>query len=358
MIDIWVEHHGRDCLTIETANGASKPSSPLRCRATGKFAQWLARSGGSLLITTYTSGKLVLVTSQGDRLKFRSIAFPRPMGMALQGRQLAIATQRNLLLYKQRSAKPEEADAVVQFRPQCVFHTGRLDTHDLAFGDRGLYLVNTRFNCIARASQRYSFLHRWRPSFIADLVAKDHCHLNGMGMLDDKPAMATAFAETNHERGWRTEDRFTSGVLIDVTQNAVVARGLCMPHSPRFHRDRWWLCNSGLGALCQLDPTTNEVEEVCRLPGFTRGLCFVGGHALVGLSRIRRKHVLDTALFRDKPLKSKAGVSLVDLESGRPSGMFEFVSGGNEVYEVLFLPGVKLPHIPPVRGVIERPVIR
>lgn len=333
-------------MTETAATGDAKRTAKLRCRAHGEFAAWLAASGGSLLITTYTSGKLVLVSCRDERLQFRSVAFPRPMGMAFDGKQLAIAIQKRILLYDRgRSSRT--------FRQKTVFDTGRLDSHDLAFGKRGLFLVNTKFNCIARATTRKHFLHCWRPDFISDLVGQDHCHLNGLGMLDGRPAMATAFSETDTPRGWRTDNRFSSGVLIDITQNEVVARGLCMPHSPRFHRDGWWLCNSGLGTLCRLDTRSGSVEEVCQLPGFTRGLCFVDDHALVGLSRIRAKHVLDTRLLREQANRSRAGVALVSLTSDKQVGGLEFVSGGREVYEVLFLPGIKRPNVPPFDAVVQ-----
>lgn len=89
------------------------------------------------------------------------------------------------------------------------------------------------------------------------------------------------------------------------------------------------------------DPVAEQIHEVCRLPGFTRGLCLVKDHALVGLSKIRKEHVLDTTLFRDNPVKAKAGIGLVNITSGQRVGMLEFVSGGNEVFEVLFLPGTQ-----------------
>ena len=37
------------------------------------------------------------------------------------------------------------------------------------------------------------------------------------------------------------------GVVIDVESNEVVCRGLSMPHSPRWYRDRLWVLNSGHG---------------------------------------------------------------------------------------------------------------
>lgn len=316
----------------------AKPRQKLRCRASGNFSDWLAASGGSVAVTTYTSGKLVLVSSRTGRLRFRTIHFPRPMGLALAGRRLALAIQRRILVYRQ-----DAPDA--PFRLRQDFDTGKLDTHDVAFGRRGVYFVNTRWNCLARATTRCHFLRSWQPPFLPDTVRRDRCHLNGLGMQDGRPAMATAFCATGHDGGWREANRFTSGVLIDVRENRVVADGLCMPHSPRRHVGQWWFCNSGHGTLEKVDPQSGRYEEICALPGFTRGLCFVGNHALVGMSKIRPEHILDAPPVHGRHAQTCAGVALVDLASGATTGTLEFLHGGNEVYEVLFLPRVKRPEL-------------
>ncbi len=306
--------------------------SQIRCRARGNFAQWLAESGGSLAITTYTSGKLVLVSSFDGRLRFRTHHYQRPMGIAVQGNQIALAVRKQLLLFK-RSKTDRNAFAL-----QRKFDTGKVDAHDVAFGQRGIYFANTRYNAIARASREKRFVRAWQPPFIDGLVRGDRCHLNGLGMRTGKPAMATAFCATGHKGGWREQDRFTGGVLIDVQQNAIVAHGLCMPHSPRWHDGRWWLCNSGHGLLSTFDPQSGQCTEVCTLPGFTRGLCLLNNHALVGLSKIRHKHILDAPPVRAKHKKMIAGIALVDLAQGQQTGTLEFTCGGNEVFDVIFLP--------------------
>jgi len=324
----------------EAADSTATKKKPLRCRPHGNFAEWLAASGGSVAITTYTSGKLVLVASRDGLLRFRTLPFARPMGMALAGRHLALAVRNSILLFRSSTTADSETS---HFEPKQQFVTGKLDVHDVAFGRRGIYFANTRYNCLARATTRCNFLRNWQPSFISDMIRQDRCHLNGLGMHRGRPAMATAFCETGHAGGWREENRFTSGVLINVGENRVVARGLCMPHSPRRHEGHWWLCNSGLGTLCRFDPSSEGCETICSLPGFTRGLCFAGNHALVGLSKIREKHVLDAPLGPGQSSESRAGVALVDLATGNQTGMLEFVGGGREVYEVVFLPGIRRP---------------
>jgi uncharacterized protein (TIGR03032 family) len=162
-----------------------------------------------------------------------------------------------------------------------------------------------------------------------------------MGLLGGRPALATAFCAAGRPGAWREGDRFTSGVVLDVRKNRIVAAGLCMPHSPRWHAGRWWLCDSGRGALCLLDARRRACRTIAELPGFTRGLCFAAGRAVVGLSRIRRAHVLDAPLLRERFPVSRSGLSLVDPATGRETGRLEFTRGGREVYDVAFLPHVQ-----------------
>ncbi|MCA9229946.1 MAG: TIGR03032 family protein [Planctomycetales bacterium] len=328
---------------------ASSPQgSRLRCRAHGKMAAWLAASGGSLAITTYTSGKLILVSSFAGKIGYRLRPLARPMGLATRDGQLAVATRTQLLQFRntleQRPTPPRHGSDAV-FTLDQGFPTGKLNAHDLAFGNRGLYFANTRFNCIARATPKKRFLCVWQPPFLEAIVPQDCCHLNGIGLRDGRPAMATAFCETAQPGGWREENRFTQGVLLDVQESRVVARGLCMPHSPRWHNDCWWLCDSGHGTLVRFDAATTERREVCSLPGFTRGLCLIDKYALVGLSKIRRKHVLDAPPVRERHARLFAGVALVDTSTGRQLGSLEFLTGGREVFEVVFLPGVRRPNV-------------
>jgi uncharacterized protein (TIGR03032 family) len=111
-----------------------------------------------------------------------------------------------------------------------------------------------------------------------------------------------------------------------------------MPHSPRWHAGRWWLCDSGRGTLVAQDPTRGACEELAALPGFTRGLTFAHERAIVGLSRVRKKHILDAPPVRQRWKRLRSGLALVDFTRGVQTGSLEFLHGGREVYDVTFLP--------------------
>jgi uncharacterized protein (TIGR03032 family) len=320
------------------SNAAAPPR--IETRAHGDFVEWLAASGGTLAVTTYNSGKLAFFSAPGGRLDALILKLPRPMGLAFDGVRLAVAVREAILAWRQTSEESFELEA--------EHTTGRLDAHDLAFDARGLCFANTRFNCLARPSDRANFRRLWQPWFVEKSQRHDCCHLNGVGVRDGRVTVVTAFCPRGVPSGWRSGDRFASGIVVDVRENCVAVGGLCLPHSPRWDGRRWWLCNSGEGSLCTFDPGSGACQSVAVLPGFARGLCFAAGRAVTGLSRIRKQHILDAPPVRQRFPTMRSGLWLVDPHRGRTTGALEFIRGGREVYDVAFLPGdVQIEHSPP-----------
>ncbi|WP_145431436.1 TIGR03032 family protein [Lacipirellula limnantheis] len=325
---------------------ASPPITSARAvdmRPRGDFIDWLAASGGTLAVTTYNSGKLALLSAPRGELSASFWSFPRPMGLASDGNRLALAS-RDLLWQFDVTRADDSATSAPRWliEPTIVHATGRLDAHDVAFDRRGPVFANTRFNCVARPSERVHFRRVWRPSFLDgdSSLGTDCCHLNGIGVHERRLRMATAFCDQGTPAAWRAIDRFQAGVLIDVLHDRVVARGLSLPHSPRWHAGRWWLCDSGRGALVTFEPSRQACAPAIELPGFTRGLAFAGQRAIVGLSRIRPRHILDAPPVRERWPKLRSGLALVDYARGVETGSLEFIRGGREVYDVAFLAGV------------------
>ena len=107
-----------------------------------------------------------------------------------------------------------------------------------------------------------------------------------------------------------------------------------MPHSPRWHDGRLWMLNSGAGELLLVDPESGRFDVVCRLPGYLRGLCFHGPYALVGLSKIRERHIFGGLPVQQRCEKLLCGIAVVDVRNGREAGFFEFTAGCEELYDV------------------------
>lgn len=314
------------------------------------FARWISQSGGSVAVSTYQAGKIVLIGWDGQQVSVLLRDFNKPMGLAVNGCQMAVACRNEIVLLSNAELiaphYPEQNsgryDAL--FLPRAVYYTGDLSIHDIAFGGDGLWMINTRFSCLSVLTEQFSFSPRWRPPFITHLTPEDRCHLNGLAMCGGKPRFVTAHGETNVGGAWRS-DRVKGGALIDVETGESVIREFCMPHSPRQHNDRWWILNSGQGELCVFDPEHGACDVVCSLPGYVRGLSFVDDYAIIGLSKIRSSHLFDGLPIQDRFKPLICAVAVVDLKTGTNLGMFQFTEGCEELYDVQFIPGISKPSI-------------
>jgi uncharacterized protein (TIGR03032 family) len=129
--------------------------------------------------------------------------------------------------------------------------------HDMAvMADGHPVFVHTLFSCLATPDAATSFRPLWQPPFVSRLAAEYRCHLNGMAMLDDRPAYVTAVARSDLADGWR-EHRANGGIVVEVATGDIVMAGLAMPHSPRIHDagdgPKLWLLDSGTGRFGHAD---------------------------------------------------------------------------------------------------------
>jgi uncharacterized protein (TIGR03032 family) len=232
------------------------------------------------------------------------------------------------------------------FLPRQTVSTGQIGIHDVAWAGDRLWVVNTRFSCLCTLDPRWSFVPRWRPAFISGLASEDRCHLNGLGLRDGVPRYVTALGETDQAAGWRA-NKARGGCLLDVASGEVIARGLSMPHSPRWHDGKLWVLESGVGSLSVVDERTGQLQTVALVPGFTRGLDFVGPFAFVGLSQVRESAMFSGIPITDRlPVEErKCGVWVIDTRSGQIVAFLRFEAGVQEVFAVQVLPGLRYPDV-------------
>jgi len=324
------------------------PGSPLRSVHTESFPQILAQLGISLLASTYQSGRVFVLRAAGPTLNTHFRAFRSPMGIAVGPASLAIGTERHVWMYRNvpavtRQLQPEgQHDAC--FLPCRAHVTGDIRLHEMAFAGEELWLVNTRFSSLCTLDAEHSFVPRWRPPFVTALAPDDRCHLNGLAVVDGQPRFVTALGRTDAGQGWR-QDKARGGVLIDVPSGEVVADGLSMPHSPRWHNGQLWVLESGAGTLARVDLVTGRRETVVRLPGFTRGLACVGPLAFVGLSQVRETNTFGGIPLTESSEPRVCGVWIVHLETGGILGFVRFEEGVQEIFDVQVLPGLRFPEI-------------
>ncbi len=280
---------------------------------------WLHESQISIAFTSYQSNRLFLVGCHADRLAIKQRLFDKPMGLYAQGNSLYMSTRYQLWQLENRLAAGETYEGSdCLYIPSVTHITGDINVHDVAVDqNQKLIFVNSDFSCLASLCSGYSFEPVWKPAFISKLAAEDRCHLNGLAMCDGEPVYVTACSRTDYAAGWR-DQRINGGIVMHIPSNEIIATGLSMPHSPRWHQDRLWLLNSGTGELGYLDGERFIPVSFC--PGFVRGLDFFGDFALVGLSKLRSKNftglALETRLAANNE-NPQCGLMIVDLRTGR-----------------------------------------
>ncbi len=335
---------------MENQEPLNQPLPPFSCSFSPNVPELLRQMNCSLALTTYQAGKVVLLSATDhERLVQLPRDFRSPMGMALRDNLLALATLNEVVVFANSPElaahfpdKPGVYDAM--YLPRTVRHTGELAVHDMGFGPKGLWAVNTRFSCLCLLDDGFSFRPAWKPPFISDLLPEDRCHLNGMAMEDGEPAYVTALAPSDKPGGWREDISAARGLLMRVSDGEVILDGLYMPHSPRLYKGSLYLLNSGTGELLKVDPATRRREVVTRLKGFARGLARWGDFLFIGLSRLRQ----NSSTFRDLPIAKESlfsGIQVVDLRAGSVVGQIQYHTSVDEIYDVQVLPGMLRPNI-------------
>jgi uncharacterized protein (TIGR03032 family) len=331
-------------------------AEPLRSVYTPSVPALLRAHGHCVLLSTYQANRLVILrTSDGDHLNTHFRTFDKPMGLAVSGDRLAIGASSSVWEFHNLPAVAERLNRDPQmnrepqrgstshdacFLPRTTHWTGDIQIHEMTWAGSELWMVNTRFSCIARRDPIYNFQPIWKPKFITGYAAEDRCHLNGIGLRDNKPRYVTAMAATNAAGQWRQPKR-DGGIIIDISSDEIIGQGLSMPHSPRWYADRLWVLNSGFGQFGYIDSQTGRFESVVTLPGFTRGLAFLGSYALVGLSQVRESAVFGGTEISDQSLDQRqCGVWIIDLSTGAIAGMVRFEDAVQEVFAIETFPAL------------------
>ena len=328
---------------------ASEAAPALEITTSRQMLAWLAEQQVSLALTTYQIGKLFFIgLKPNGELSVFERSFNRCMGLCPTANGLYLSSLYQIWRFENLFTAGELQDGFDRlYLPQVGYTTGDLDIHDMAVdGDGRLVFVNTLFGCLATLSKTHSFKPLWRPPFVSRLAAEDRCHLNGLAMKDGQPAYVTAVSCSDVVDGWR-DHRADGGVVIDVARNEIVASGLSMPHSPRWHQGRLWLLNSGTGEFGHVDLDSGRFVPLTFCAGYLRGLAFHGDFALVGLSKPRHNRTF-SGLALDQSLKTRqaearCGVQVIDLRSGDAVHWLRFEGVVDELYDVVALPGVRRP---------------
>lgn len=133
---------------------------------------------------------------------------------------------------------------------------------------------------------------------------------------------------------------------------ALAAFSACAARAPGH---AWCLYNRGLAyaALGRLDEARADYDRALALdpalgavPGFTRGLDFMGDFAFVGLSQAHETALFSGTPITNLPVKARCcGLWVVDLRNGQTVAFLRFGAGVPEVLAVRVLPSVRFPDL-------------
>lgn len=336
----------------------------------------------SLAVTSYQAQRLFFIRPTDSGIETYFKYFPRPMGVYADRDRLTLGTLTQVMEFKRNDRLLEEirqgkldipeqmtkkvlekdADKMQELREQravelqavkkadalylsrATLTTGMINIHDIAWGNDGLWVVNSTFSCLATLSPGCSFIARWKPPFISSLAPEDRCHLNGMALVKGRPKYVTTFNRSDVKDSWAATDS-CDGTLIDVESSETVLEGLAMPHSPRWHQGNVYLCDSGRGDILKYDPQTQVTSRVIRLPGFPRGMNFYGPLMFVGLSQVRPSEKRTPPPIAAECDQTESGIWIINLENNTPVAHLKFTGDIQQIYDIAIIPEAVHPEL-------------
>jgi uncharacterized protein (TIGR03032 family) len=322
---------------------------------TGDFWDVLAEAGGSLILTREYEHLVVALNVLKSRPRISYLSLPHPNGLAVDRaqRRLFVASTRNPNLivelgvardFVPRRGVLSPGSLASCLMPLRTLHLpGCLYLHDLAFVGRELHATAVGLNAVVRISTDGAFHPVWWPKCIdgprGPRFERNYLQLNSIAAgssLARSLFTASAARPSRRLPGHLDFPVDRRGVVFSGRTREVVATGLTRPHSLRFHEGSLFVDNSGYGELGRV--ADGRFEPVCRLPGWTRGLCFAGAVAFVGTSRVipRFRHYAPGV----EPREAKAGVHAVELRSGRVLGSLTWPLG-NQVFGLEITAGLR-----------------
>jgi uncharacterized protein (TIGR03032 family) len=310
------------------------------------FAAWLAAERVGLALTT--GNRLVFVGRDGaGDVDVREHVLDGACGLAaVDAQTLYVAGRWQLVRAENALAAGQVAAAGHDrlFLTQTAHTTGFVGAVDAGVaGDGRVLFTNSLCNCVAAPSPRWNFTAVWRPPFISALLAEERCHITGLALDDGQLAYVTCAAETDVAGGWR-DAVADGGVVLDVRERRVLARGLSLPRSPRLHDGRLYVAASGTGELVQIDRRSGESRVLARVPGLARGLAFSGHHAILGCSRVPEDGTdAQAPIAVTRSDEQRHGVAIVDLDTGAILATLWLDGGSGDLYGLVVLPSTVSP---------------
>ena len=217
---------------------------------------------------------------------------------------------------------------------------GCLYMHDLALIGNRLHANAVGMNLVVELDGTGRFRQVWWPKCVErdgmPVTGRNYLQLNSIAggeSLERSFFAASTDRISSRRPGHLNFPVDGRGVVFSGATREVVARGLTRPHSLRWLEDRLFVANSGYGEVCLVEE--GGCTSVARLPGWTRGLCFVKGLAVAGTSRIIPRFARYAPGLAAE--KSRCGLHILDPASGKVLASLYWPEG-NQIFAIEALP--------------------
>ncbi len=360
-------------VTSQWREASRVPPALLAHRVTGRFWETLSRLRITLLAGREYEHLLMGLTVRQGRPLVTYWPVPHPSGLAVdrKKRLVYVASTRNpnqvytlapISGMHRRTDAPFPAPVDRPLVPvRSWFLPGSLYLHDLALIGGRLHGNAVAWNSVVRFDDAGRVTPVWWPKSVARRgrpdTTRNHLQLNSIAAgrtLASSFFTASGTAPGPRKPGDPAYPVDRRGVVFSGATRLPVAGGLTRPHSARLWRGRVWVDNSGYGEVGVIE--AGRYRPVLKLPGWTRGLVFVGNVGFVATSRvIPRFRAYAPGL---DPGAARCGVHAFDPATGRVLGSLEWPDG-NQMFSLEWCPAAMTGGFPfPARGGLAREAAR
>jgi uncharacterized protein (TIGR03032 family) len=359
---LWQHHHAmlRDPSAIAMQWWQPEPMTPstLEYQTRGPFWELLESFQQTLFVTREYEHLVMAFSVNDGQPRISWMQLPHPNGMIVPpgSDRLYIASTRNPNLVYEFAPGLIEGPLSGCLTPlSCRFYPGRLYIHDLGWIDGKLHANAVGMNVVVQLNLDGSFQPRWWPKSI-DSEAGPRFDVNFLQInsiasaanLDDAVFSASCATPGDLRPGDLDFEVDRKGVIFSGKTRDVIAGGLTRPHSARWHNHQIFVDNSGYGEFGTI--SGDRFVPIIKLNGWTRGLHFVNGYAIVGSSRVlpRYSHYAPGLI----PEKCETGIHLIDLNSGEVIASLIWPHG-NQIFAFEMLPVTVSKGFPASSGISE-----
>jgi uncharacterized protein (TIGR03032 family) len=332
-----------------TQENAGWNTKSLRFKQTDSFNKILKKLNITLLVSREYEHLLCSYSPTDTGLSQGFLSIPHPSGIAVdkENNRVYVASTRNPNAILEFGISNESMsrieDANQEFNQKALmplrskFYPGAYYFHDLAIIDGQLYANSVGQNGVVKIDMDSSNTDDlfWQidlgPDHTDKLQKGNYIQLNSIAAGNDFESSFFSASTDQPGRIRPGQKNFkvnATGVIFD-SKSQVIARGLTRPHSARLYRDELWVNNSGYGQLGKI--VARQFEVQFELPGWTRGLHFVGDYAFVGYSQVLKK-------FRQfapgiDPKNATCGIAAINLKTNEIEAQIEFPFG-NQIFQI------------------------